>query len=74
MVIKWTEFAKINLKDFLKNTQMTHENAKKYIKSLVQYVEYLSKQNFLGKILYVFENNEIRQLYIKNIEYYTAFP
>jgi len=65
MVIRWTEFAKTNLKDFSKNTHMTHENTKNYIKSLVQYVEYLSDQNFLGKILYVFENNEIRQLLYK---------
>lgn len=65
MVIKWTEFAKMNLKDFLNNTIMAHENAINYIKSLMQYTEYLSEQNSLGKLLYVFEEKEIRQLLYK---------
>lgn len=40
MVIRWSDFSKENLKDFIKNSVMN--SPKEYVKSLMEYVTYLS--------------------------------
>ncbi len=65
MVVIWSDFAKLNLKNFLTTTLMTKKNSIKYINELVQYVSYLEDQKFLGKVLTKYENIEIYQLIFK---------
>ncbi len=65
MVVLWSDFAKSNLKDFVKTTLMTDKNSAKYVTSLVEYVSYLDEQHFLGKVLTTSKNNKIYQLIYK---------
>ena len=65
MVVIWSNFAKINLKNFLETTLMTRENSIKYVKRLVEYVGYLDEQSFLGKILTKYNDTIIYQLIYK---------
>lgn len=74
MVIKWSDFAKTNLKDFYSHTHMETKNVTNYIKSLVNYVDCLAEQNYLGKVLCYFKSFEIRQLiYKKHRIFYYIF-
>ncbi len=65
MVVVWSNFSKLNLRNFLLTTLMTKNNAIKYVKRLVEYVGYLEEQNFLGKVLTKYNNTEIYQLIYK---------
>ena len=60
MVIKWSDFSKENIKDFTKNSLML--SPKNYVKSLLEYVTYLSDHPRLGKVLCYINSKEIRQL------------
>ncbi len=62
MVVVWSNFSKENLKNFLQTTLMEKENAIKYIKKLVEYVNCLKENNFLGKVLTRYDNKKIYQL------------
>ncbi len=65
MVVIWSDFSRLNLKNFLATTLMTKDNATKYVKRLVEYVGYLEEQNFLGKALTSYNNTTIYQLIYK---------
>lgn len=65
MEINWSSLAKENLQDFFDNTKMLDNNALLYIKSLVEYVENLRDNNYLGKKLFNFSEFEIRQIIYK---------
>lgn len=62
MVVIWSDFARANLKNFVKTTLMTKENSTKHVKNLVEYVNYLGEQRFLGKVLTNYKNKKIYQL------------
>jgi len=66
MVIKWTKFAKQDLIDFYNTTKKTEHNAKKYIYSIVEYVENLLINPLLGKFLFHIDNIEMRQLVFRH--------
>lgn len=63
MVIKWSYFARDNLKDFIKNSKMS--SPYKYAELLVEYVNGLVENNYLGKILCNINSKEVRQLIYK---------
>ena len=65
MVI-WSNFAKQNLKFFKQFTKMNDQNTANYINSLIKYVNNLESQHYLGKVLYNFDNKEIRQIIFKS--------
>lgn len=74
MVIIWSNFAKNNLRDYLRNSHRQKNNVSNYIKSLVNYVQNLIYFNSLGKVLYYYHSIEIRQLLYKQhrILYYIS--
>ena len=63
MVIKWSEFSKQNLQDFVNNSKMV--SPINYVISLVEYAKYLTENPGLGKILCHINDLEIRQLVFK---------
>lgn len=65
MVVIWSNFAKSNLKNFVKKTLMTKENSTKYVKKLIEYANYLAEQPFLGKVLTNYKNKKVYQLIYK---------
>lgn len=60
MVIKWSDFAKSNLKDFIENSKMSEPV--KYVESLVESADILKDNPEAGKILFYDKKKEVRQL------------
>ena len=63
MVIEWDKKARNDLKEYVKSSKTT--NPKEYIEQLVSYVKTLAEYPNLGKIQYIYNNSEIRQLVFK---------
>lgn len=60
MVIKWSNFAKDNLKQFTKITKI--QNVQDYINKLLKYTNELINNNNLGKHIITLNSYDIRQL------------
>lgn len=73
MVIQWSKYAKNDLKSYFYNSK-THskEKLKKYIYSLINYINLLQFSPNLGKTFYKYKNIQIQQLVfnIHKIFYY----
>ena len=63
MVILWDKKAINDLKEFVKYSKTS--TPKEYAKQLYNYVEKLSEYPNLGKIQYIYNDKEIRQLIFK---------
>lgn len=63
MVIEWDKKARNDLKEFVKYSKTN--NANKYVKLLITYVKNLAEYPNLGKIQYIYNDVEIRQLIFK---------
>lgn len=63
MVIEWDKNAKNDLKEYVKLSKTS--TAKEYAKKLSTYVRNLAEYPNLGKIQYIYNNSEIRQLLFK---------
>ncbi len=63
MVIKWSQFSRENLQDFVKNSKII--SPLNYVISLVEYVQYLTENPYLVKTLCYINGLEIRQLIFK---------
>ena len=63
MVIKWSDFAKRNLYDFIQNSKLYSPNI--YVKNLVYYASILKDNPKAGKILFTYNEIEFRQLVYK---------
>lgn len=63
MVIKWSNFAKSNLHDFIQNSKLYSPNI--YVKNLVNSVSILKDNPKAGKILFIYNEMEFRQLIYK---------
>lgn len=65
MEIIWTKEAKQDLHDYYKNSRIENtEKLKKYVTSIVEYVDSLATSPRLGKVLYN-DKVEVRQLVYK---------
>lgn len=60
MVIKWSDFAKNNLQDFIKNSKMSEPV--NYVENLVESVKLLEDNPEAGKILFYDKKIAVRQL------------
>ena len=65
MVVIWDKKAKNDLKEYVKYSKISTNNLKNYIKQLVVYTKELANYPNLGKIQYIYNNSEIRQLVFK---------
>ena len=63
MVIKWSDFAKINLQNFIRSSKLSSPNSS--IEELVNTVYILEDNPRAGKELHIDKNKEIRQLIYK---------
>ena len=63
MVIKWSDFSKNNMQDFVKYSKM--ETTTKYIEKLVLSVSILENYPEAGKVLFYTNNIAVRQLIYK---------
>ncbi|MBO5348921.1 MAG: type II toxin-antitoxin system RelE/ParE family toxin [Clostridia bacterium] len=63
MVIKWSDFSKSNMQDFVKYSKM--ETPIKYIENLVLSVSSLENYPEAGKVLFYTNNIAVRQLIYK---------
>ena len=66
MGVVWSKKAKLDLKNYVQNSKM-YANGKldKYVNDLIAYVDSLGHSPNLGKLFYVHNNTEIRQLIFK---------
>ncbi len=65
MVVIWDKNAKNDLKNYIKHSNISSDNLKNYIKQLVIYTKALADYPNMGKIQYIYNNSEIRQLVYK---------
>ena len=66
MVVIWQKQAQDDLKNYIKNSKIyTTDKLKKYVNVLVDYVSSLEELPYLGKVFYVYNNIEIRQILYK---------
>lgn len=63
MVIKWSEFAKKNLRDFVKYSTLLSPTS--YVRELVSIISILQNQPKSGKILFCKDDIETRQIIYK---------
>lgn len=63
MVIKWSDFAKDNMQDFIKNSKIS--SPKEYIENLILNVSLLENYPEAGKILFYYNKIVTRQLIYK---------
>ena len=63
MVIKWSDFAKDNLKYFIETSKLTHPLV--YAESLVRNLFLLTDNPRAGKLLFTINDLEVRQLIYK---------
>lgn len=66
MVVIWQEEAKNDLKDYSQKSRMqTRDKIQNYINDLIDYVDLLEHNPCMGKVFYIYQNIEIRQLLFK---------
>lgn len=66
MVVIWQEQAQNDLKNYIQNSRIyTSNKVNTYVNTLVDYVSNLETSPLLGKIFYIYNNVEIRQLLFK---------
>lgn len=63
MVIKWSHFAKKNLRDFINNSTLTYPI--NYVQKLIKVVSFLQDQYKSGRILFYHNGIETRQIIYK---------
>ena len=65
MVIKWTPLSKEQLQNFMKISKAEKHNIIKYVIELVNYTDSLLANNQMGKVLFILDKVEFRQLLYK---------
>lgn len=65
MVVIWDKKANQDLKEYVKYSKISDNTLKEYINKLVSYTKRLADYPNMGKIQYIYNNSEIRQLVFK---------